>query len=673
MTYNYSIYNFTDLALGTHVCCIYETEYEYRYILTQYLSHGLAKNEKVIYILDTHAGKTLLGYLQYERTKVDHYLSTGQLSILEIDDAYMRDGVFSPDSIISLLESKTKQALEEGYSGLRVTVEMAWTLRELPNFERLIEYEGKINSFFTTSKCMAMCLYDRKGFSPEILVDIIKTHPIVAIGMEIYENIYYVAQHRILDSGVHEATLSHWIDNLRKRKKAEQSARDTELRYTELFNSAREPILATMNSLAIELASLPSNVSIQKFIVKRLKDLTGAVAVGFSDYDPTSRMLMTSHLEIQQGIFKKVVRLLGKRLKDVSSPVSEEMYHEIISSVVGKRDTLTEVTFGAIPYFVSAAIQKLIGVDRFIGIAYVIEGELYGTSLLAIKAGMPDPSFELLESFANMSAVSLRQRRAEEALKHQLEVEERMTKELELKTKELSLSNEELNSFVYIVSHDLKAPLVSIQGFSTILSKDYKDKFDDNGKIYVDRIMKNSERMGMLIDNLLELSRIGRIKGKEGTINISDMISEISEEISSQMKEKGTKLIVKGEMPTISGDQTRVKQIFANLISNANKFMGDDNEVPTIEVGYDSQNGCHRFYVKDNGIGIDKQYHDKVFQIFQRLDDIKTEGTGVGLAIVKKIVESFGGNIWLDSEKGKGTIIYFTIPKENNLESKKED
>ncbi|MDQ1316625.1 MAG: hypothetical protein QG588_272 [Candidatus Poribacteria bacterium] len=311
----------------------------------------------------------------------------------------------------------------------------------------------------------------------------------------------------------------------------------------------------------------------------------------------------------------------------------------------------------------------------------VIVPMLYGRSLIGClgfssiqidKAWMQE-DITLLKMVGEIFVNALERKTAEEAIHHQLEVEERMTKELEEKTKELSLSNEELNSFVYIVSHDLKAPLVSIQGFSTILSKDYKDQFDDNGKIYVDRIMKNSERMGMLIDNLLELSRIGRIKGKEGTINISNMISEISEEISSQMQEKGTKLIVKGEMPTISGDQTRVKQIFANLISNANKFMGDDNEVPTIEVGYDSQNGCHRFYVKDNGIGIDKQYHSKVFQIFQRLDDIKTEGTGVGLAIVKKIVENFGGKIWLDSEKGKGTTMYFTIPKENNRESKKEE
>ena len=225
-------------------------------------------------------------------------------------------------------------------------------------------------------------------------------------------------------------------------------------------------------------------------------------------------------------------------------------------------------------------IQSLVIVPMLYGRSLV--GCLGFSSMQIDKTWMQE-DITLLKMVGEIFVNALERKIAEEAIQHQLEVEERMTKELEVKTKELSLSNKELNSFVYIVSHDLKAPLVSIQGFSTILSKDYKDKFDDNGKIYVDRIMKNSERMGMLIDNLLELSRIGRIKGKEGTINISNMILEISEEISSQMQEKETKLIVKGEMPTISGDQTRIKQIFANLISNANKFMGDDNEVPTIE------------------------------------------------------------------------------------------
>jgi len=254
-------------------------------------------------------------------------------------------------------------------------------------------------------------------------------------------------------------------------------------------------------------------------------------------------------------------------------------------------------------------------------------------------------------------------KRAEEALQRRLEVEERITRELEEKTQELSRNNEELNAFVYNVSHDLKSPVVSLQGFSSLLMKDYEDRLDENGRAYIDRIQKNSEHMAILIDDLLELSRIGRVKGEEELVNVSDVISDVVDELAPRLEEKGTRLMVKGEMPTIKCDRTRIVQIFANLISNANKFMGEDNEDPTIEVGYDDQGACHTFYVRDNGIGIDEEYHEKIFQIFQRLDDIETEGTGVGLAIVKKIVESFGGRIWLDSAKGKGTTMYFTLPK----------
>lgn len=269
-----------------------------------------------------------------------------------------------------------------------------------------------------------------------------------------------------------------------------------------------------------------------------------------------------------------------------------------------------------------------------------------------VQAKTKDEIGDLAESFNKMSS-DLKKSRDENI---------RYSNELEVKAKELADSNNELNSFVYTVSHDLKAPLVSIQGFSTILMNDYKDRFNENERMYLERIQKNSERMGSLIEALLELSRIGRINGQERITNISDVISEIADELSPQLREKGTKLVIKSEMPSLRCDQTRISQVFANLIGNANKFMGDDNKNPVIEVGCDSQNGSHTFYVKDNGIGIDKEYHEKIFQIFQRLGDIETEGTGVGLAIVKKIVENFGGKIWIDSAKGKGTTMYFTIP-----------
>jgi len=260
----------------------------------------------------------------------------------------------------------------------------------------------------------------------------------------------------------------------------------------------------------------------------------------------------------------------------------------------------------------------------------------------------------------------------QEKLQIQLTTTEQLALELQKKTDELTQSNKEMDSFIYTVSHDLKSPLVSIQGFSSMLMDDYKDKLDSMGMMYLERMQKNSERMGMLIDNLLELSRVGRIKGKEEKIDISQMVSQIAEELSPQFNARGTKLIVKDKMPIIMGDSTRISQIFSNLISNANKFMGDDNKEPKIEVGYKTDNGFHKFYVKDNGIGISKEYHEKIFQIFQRLEDIKVEGTGIGLSIVKKIVNSLGGNIWIDSEKGKGATMYFTIPNTGGVGDREE-
>ena len=254
-------------------------------------------------------------------------------------------------------------------------------------------------------------------------------------------------------------------------------------------------------------------------------------------------------------------------------------------------------------------------------------------------------------------------KRTEEALKRQFEVEKQIVKDLEERTAELSRSNEELNTFIFAAAHDLKAHVVSFQGFSSILLNDYENQFDEKSRMYIERIHKNSERMGVLIDDLLSLSEIGRIEEQNKLTNISDLISKVISELSPELYERGTRLIVKDEMPVIWCDPMGMHQVFVNLISNAGKFIGADNRSPTIEIGYSSQNGYHKFYVKDNGIGINEKYHGSIFNIFQRLSDMETEGSGLGLAIVKKRIECFGGKIWIDSAEGQGTVVYFTVPK----------
>jgi PAS domain S-box-containing protein len=189
----------------------------------------------------------------------------------------------------------------------------------------------------------------------------------------------------------------------------------TERKWAEDARQRQTRELAILNTLAIELASMPSGKPVEKIILKTLMKMSGAVATWFSDYDPVHRTLRVTDMEIAPGMLEKVVNLLGKRPFDLRMPVSDEVYREITRDIIGKKKTLTEVSFGQIPPLVSTTIQKLVGIDRLIGIACVIEGQLYGISMLAMKSGQQDPSTELLESFSHIVAVSLRRRRAENA------------------------------------------------------------------------------------------------------------------------------------------------------------------------------------------------------------------------------------------------------------------
>jgi len=227
---------------------------------------------------------------------------------------------------------------------------------------------------------------------------------------------------------------------------------------------------------------------------------------------------------------------------------------------------------------------------------------------------------------------------------------------------ELRRINQELESFVYTVSHDLRTPLISLQGFSSLLLKDYHDRLDEKGRDYLKRIQRNASQMGRLIQDLLELSRIGRVVHPLEDVDISELIDEILKGLELQLKERNIEVNVQTPLPIIHCDRTRVAQVFENLISNAIKFIGEA-PAPRIEIGWTRKDGTHQFYVKDNGAGIAKEDQERIFGIFQRVGEVDADGTGAGLAIVKKIIASHNGHIWVESEKGKGSTFYFTLPE----------
>src|SRR5665647_1264558 len=232
---------------------------------------------------------------------------------------------------------------------------------------------------------------------------------------------------------------------------------------------------------------------------------------------------------------------------------------------------------------------------------------------------------------------------------------------LEKKAAELEISNTELEQFAYVASHDLQEPLRMVTSFMNLLEKRMGGQLDDTNKKYIHFAADGAMRMKILIQDLLLYSRVGSNKESFTTTNINDVMQYVNQLLEENIKETAATITVK-PMPVISANKTLISQLFVNLITNALKYHGDKQ--PIIEVGYAEEPGNWIFYVKDNGIGIDPKFFDKIFIIFQRLHN-KSEysGTGIGLAICKKIVEIHKGKIWVESESGKGSIFYFSLPK----------
>jgi len=228
---------------------------------------------------------------------------------------------------------------------------------------------------------------------------------------------------------------------------------------------------------------------------------------------------------------------------------------------------------------------------------------------------------------------------------------------------ELRKKNKELDNFVHVVSHDLKTPIIAVQGFSSRLLEKYRDNLDEKAITYLKQIQASGRRMELFVSDLLSLAKTGQVLSTFKDVSISEIVRDVSSRLQPRLEEKGIKLVVMDDLPTVSCDGKRISQVFENLLVNGIKFTGGVVN-PKIEIGYEDREDFHVFYVTDNGIGIDPKHHRKIFEIFQRLKERKDdEGTGLGLAIVERIANSHGGRVWVKSEKGKGATFYFALPK----------
>jgi len=255
-----------------------------------------------------------------------------------------------------------------------------------------------------------------------------------------------------------------------------------------------------------------------------------------------------------------------------------------------------------------------------------------------------------------------RQRAEEEVRKFNTDLEQRVaarTAELAERTKDLERSNMELEQFAYVASHDLQEPLRTISSFTQLLAKRYQDKLDDKAREFINYAVDGCKRMQTLINDLLSFSRVGTHGNPREPVSCEALLDRVVKSLKVFIQESGA-VITHDPLPFVLADPGQLGQLLQNLIANAIKFRGQD--VPRIHIGAQRNDAIWKISVRDNGIGISPEHNERIFVIFQRLHT-KTQypGTGIGLAICKKIAERLGGRIWVESSEGQGSTFYFTL------------
>jgi signal transduction histidine kinase len=277
--------------------------------------------------------------------------------------------------------------------------------------------------------------------------------------------------------------------------------------------------------------------------------------------------------------------------------------------------------------------------------------------------GANDELGVLVDAFNNMldevgERTAVLERAREELRTLNSELEQRVA----ARTAELEGANKELESFSYSVSHDLRAPLRAVGGFAELLRDDHAAQLDSEGLRKLDVIRNEAKRMGMLIDDLLAFSRLGRKSLQPSELDMAELVNGV---FARLRPDGGDRVDLRvGRLPRVWGDRALLEQVWINLLSNAVKFSAK-KESPVVEVGAITAEREHVFFVRDNGAGFDPRYAAKLFGVFQRLhDDAEFAGTGVGLALVQRIVVRHGGRVWADSKLGEGATFHFTLPRE---------
>jgi len=637
-----------EVPWGTHFCQFYQTSQDLLDVLVGYFRHGLEDNEFCMWITSEPLGvKDARRALGQAVPDLDERERRGQIEVLDYRQWYAIDGVFDADRVLRGWVEKERAALERGYEGLRLTGNTFWL--EKADWKAFADYEAVVDNVIGAHRMLALCTYSLDKCGSFELLDVVRNHEFALIKQEGKWELMQSQRHR----------------------KAEEALRESEQRVRLKLQSVLTPEgdLGTL-----ELADIIDAAAIQSLmdhfhelahVPMAIIDLQGKVLVGSGWQDvctkfhrvhpETRKHCVESDTQLSVGVAPGEFRLYKCRnnMWDIATPIlvggrhvgnlfagqfffdDEPVDYEPFRCQA-RRYSFDEQQYLAaletVPRLSREAVDAAMGF--FIKLAEML-------SLLSYS------NIKLARSLSERDALIAERKEAEDALRATAE--------------ELARSNRDLEQFAYVASHDLQEPLRMVTGYLQLLRERYQGKLDDKADRYIGYAVDGAERMSGLIRDLLAYSRLNT-RGSPLSPTSAEEALEIALKNLGRAVRESSATVTHDPLPEVVGDKTQLVQVFQNLIGNAIKFRAADRP-PQVHVGVRQEPGHWEFSVEDNGIGFEQQYEHKLFLIFQRLHGRgQYPGTGIGLAICKRIVERHGGRMWAAGVPGEGSTFFFTIP-----------
>jgi PAS domain S-box-containing protein len=650
-----------DVPWGMHFCQFYETKKDLADILVPYFKAGLEDNEFCMWVtadpLNVADARRVIRRAMPDFQK---YVDKGQIEIIPYSDWYIHDGTFDSDRVLDGWVDKLNGALARGFAGLRLTGNTFWL--EPANWASFTDYEAAVDGVIGNYKMIGLCTYSLEKCGAFELLDVISNHRFALI-----------------------KRAGRWqtIESTRDRE-LRQALIKTEERYRTLFNGLNEgvafhQIILDDRGEPVDYRFLDVNPAFKKLTGLSAEQTVGKtvkeVLPGIEDswIKRYGKVALTG----EDSVFENYTAPLNKWYEVYAYSPEKGYFVTLFMDVTARKKA--QEAMESLASFPAENPNPVMRINGDGTVAFANQGSDLILRCWQCRVGLPLPA--PYSEYVREALASGNMRREELEVDGHVfaltfapvaqkgyvniygrDVTERRRAEdaLRLKSEELTRSNEELEQFAYVASHDLQEPLRMISSYVQLLASRYKGKLDKDADDFIFYATDGAARMQRLINDLLAYSRVGRPGREFAPVNLESALARALGNLSVMVRDAGV-AITHDPLPVAYGDGGQLTQVFQNLIDNAVKFRGDST--PQIHLSAEIRGHECICSVRDNGIGIAPEYIGRLFMLFQRLHTRREySGTGIGLAICKRIVEGHGGRIWVESGPGAGSTFYFSLP-----------